>query len=189
MTAVPLDTTVPWAPEDLPIPADVLAAHWHYAVLEEIVDEVALFRRWPWPVVDQLGHLIWPQTDEHATYSATADVDDLRTQVYEPSGIRRRPRCGDTFAITATVRDVWRRGGRATHLDDLLGDQVYDISADAREAAKIAYQGSLGPVQTPDAADDQAVTQTVAMLRARTREPLQALTMAIPPRHEPRRAR
>ena len=178
MAASPQDTSMPWAPEDLPVAATALRAHWHYVVLEEIVDGVALFRRWAWPSVDQLGHLVWPTSDEHATWAATIDIADLRAQVYEPNGIQRHPRCGDTFAMTATVNDVWRRGRHTDNARTLFGDWVYDISADAREAAKIAYQGSLAPVAPEEATDDTVRVQQAIVLDERRQQPLRQLEIA-----------
>lgn len=180
MTA-PQDTLVPWAPEDLPVAAESLAEHWHYVVLEEIVDEVALLRRWPWPSVDQLGHVIWSDHDEEAMDAATVDVEDLRTQLYQPNGIERHPRCGDTFAVTARAGPVWRSGGHATNVHAVLGESVYDISADAREAAKFAYQGSLAPVAPEEATDDATRVAQAAALQERSADPLPLLTVAAPP--------
>jgi hypothetical protein len=105
-TAMPPDSAVPWAPKDLPIPAADLAS-WTYVVLEEIVDNVALLRRRPWPVVDPLGRLLWPDGAEHDSHDATVDVDLLKAQMYAPNGIEREPRCGDTFA-TPNVDLRWR---------------------------------------------------------------------------------
>jgi hypothetical protein len=152
---MPAGSAVPWAPEDLPIAADDLGS-WNYVVLEEIVDDIALLRRWPWPVVDPLGRLLWADGAEHDTDDASADVDLLRVQIYAANGIERKPRCGDTFAAPPSVDLHWRE--THTHdLRELLGSaDVYDISADAREAAKIAYQSSLGAIQPAHAADDEA---------------------------------
>ena len=188
MTTAPEDVLVPWAPEDLPIPAEALTEHWHYAVLEEVVDEAALFRRWPWPGVDQLGHLVWPLAAEQATYAATIDLTVLRVQVYVPNSIQRRPRVGDTFAITANVSAAWR-SGRARDARTLLGDWVYDISADAREAAKIAYQGSLAPVPPAEAVDEATRVQQSAAFDRRRQEPLRRLEIVVPEHrdvHHPR---
>jgi hypothetical protein len=60
---MPAGSAVPWAPEDLPIAADEVGG-WSYVVVEEIVDDVAVLRRWSWPVVDPLGRLLWPEAAE-----------------------------------------------------------------------------------------------------------------------------
>jgi hypothetical protein len=68
----------------------------------------------------------------------------------------------------------------------LLGDSaVYDISADAREAAKIAYQSSLGAIGTAEAADEAAQAQVERVLQRRIEARLQPLRLAPPP-EEPR---
>jgi hypothetical protein len=177
---MPAGSAVPWAPEDLPIAADELGL-WSYVVLEEIVDHVALLRRWPWPVVDPLGRLLWPEGAEHDSQDATVDLDLLEAQMYAPNGIERHPRCGDTFAAPPSVDVRWR----STHTDDLrelLGNaDVYDMSADALEAAKIAYQSSLGAIQPARVADEESLAAVERVLRLRAQEQLQPLRLGAPP--------
>jgi hypothetical protein len=170
-----------WAPEDLPIPIDALAGSWSYCVLEEIVDEIALLCRWRWPVVDRLGHLLWPHETEHDAGTATITVGLLRAQLYTPNGLQRRPRCGDTFAISRLENGRWDRAGRVADLRQLFGELAYDISADAREAAKIAYQGSLVAIRPPQAEDEDARSRQATALRERANQPLDALTIIAPP--------
>jgi hypothetical protein len=178
-TAMPPDSAVPWAPEDLPIAANELGV-WNYVVLEEIVDDVALLRRWPWPVVDPLGRLLWPDGAEHDDEDAAVDLDLLKSQLYEPNKIQREPRCGDTFAAPPNI-DQWR-SPHANDLRELLGTaDIYDISADAREAAKIAYQSSLGAIQPEDATDEESQATVEQTLRLREREQLQPLRLSPPP--------
>jgi hypothetical protein len=182
MTAVPPGTTVAWCPEDLQVAPDELLAHWNYVVLEEIVDERALLRRWPWPVVDQRGRLVWPDDSDQDTTAATIDVDVLRAQLYRANGLERTPRIGDVFAVQDVQESRWR-SRHADDLRDLVSGRVHDISADAREAAKIAYTSSLGTVAPPDA-DDPDREPAVASVRARRAEPLPALDVAAPPSAE-----
>jgi hypothetical protein len=181
VTAMPQGSAVPWAPEDLPVPPDELGSR-KYVVLEEIVDQMALLRRWSWPVVDPLGRLLWPDGTEHETAEAAVDVDVLKAQLYLPNGIEREPRCGDTFAVPAHGAARWH----ATHARDvrtLLGDaDVFDISADAREAAKIAYQASLGAIRPARAADERARAAVDRVLRARAEHRLQPMRLIPPPR-------
>jgi hypothetical protein len=172
---------VPWAPEGLPVPVDALPGSWSYVVLEEIVDDLALLYRWRWPVVDPLGHLLWPQATEHDTGSATINVALLRAQLYTPNGLMRRPRCGDTFAVARLQTGRWDRAGRVADVRHLFVEPVYDISADAREAAKIAYQGSLVAIRPPGAEDEDARSRQATMLRDRENQPLDALTIIPPP--------
>lgn len=180
MTAMPPGSAVPWAPEVLPVSRSDLAS-WHYVVLEEIVDGMALLRRWPWPVVDPLGRLLWPDGTEHDTVEAAVDVRMLKAQLYLPNRIARDPRCGDTFAVPPRVGARWGRRVRDVRL--LLGaSPVFDVSADAREAAKIAYQSSLGAIQPAAAVGARVVTDVHRVMRARTENHLPPMRLSPPPR-------
>jgi hypothetical protein len=70
----------------------------------------------------------------------------MRLQLYRPNGLQRRPRPGDTFAVRLTAVAGWGKDAPTEDLTDLLPGAVYDVSADAREAAKLAYQGSSAAV-------------------------------------------
>jgi hypothetical protein len=184
MTDMPAESAVAWVPEDLPIPADSLDA-WAYIVLEEIVDDVALLRRWPWPVVDQLGRLLWPGETEHEVDTAAVDLELLKAQLYTPNRIRREPRCGDTFAASRGGGEHWP-DALIEDLRDLLGSGgVYDISADAREAAKIAYHSSLGAIAPAATVADDARDETEQELQHRSEQHLEALRLDPPPHAVP----
>jgi hypothetical protein len=186
MTAMPEGSAVAWAPEDLPVPRDELSS-WNYVVLEEIVDEMALLRRWSWPVVDPLGRLLWPEGTEHDTGEAAIDVRLLREQLYQANELEREPRCGDTFAIPPHVAP-WRVN-HARDARTLLGDHhVFDVSADAREAAKIAYQASVGAIQPAVAAGNRARARVHRTLEGQSEHPLQPMRVD-PPKQESERAR
>lgn len=121
-------------------------AQWSYVVLEEMVGGTALLRRWPWPVVDPYGRLLWPDGLEQDNKSATIRAALLDAQLYDVNGLVRDPRVGDVFAVHGTVGTGWR--GRAVrNLEQLFGEAaVYDITAAARGATKTAVQASLGAV-------------------------------------------
>lgn len=181
MTATPPGSTVVWVPEDLQAQAEDLAA-FSYVVVEEVVGSLALLRRWPWPEVDQHGRLIWVADNEYDSDAAAVAVELLRAQLYSPNGLRRRPRCGDTFA----VRSWAESGGQAEHqvndLRELFTGSLYDISADAREAAKLAYHAALGAVPPAESVDEQVHAEQAKTLRSRTARQLRALRVAAPPR-------
>jgi hypothetical protein len=186
MTAMPEGSAVPWAPEDLPLPRDELRS-WNYVVLEEIVDEVALLRRWSWPVVDPLGRLLWLDNTEHNTGEAAIDVRLLKEQLYQPNELEREPRCGDTFAIPPHVAP-WH-GSHAHDARALFGHHdVFDVSADAREAAKIAYQASVGAIQPAVAAGNRARAKVHRTLEGQIEHPLQPMRVE-PPTQRSGRAR
>lgn len=182
MSALPTGATVPWAPEDLPIKRNEFAL-WTYVVLEEIVDGVALLRRWPWPVVDGLGRLVWPDGSEQDTDAIAVNVELLKNQLYTANGLERQPRCGDTFAVARGAAGQ-SRTRRLRDLRDAFGSgALYDISADAREAAKIAYQASLGairPAKNPAPGAIRAVQDELARRKKRRLKPLRLSAPQLP---------
>jgi hypothetical protein len=136
-------------------------AGWRYVVLEEIVDGVALLRRWTWPLADERGHLVWLQDEQ--LDSTTAPVSGLRDQLYRPNGLQREPRIGDTFAVIAdAAAGPWPASTR--DLAPLLEGRVFDVSAEARLAARLAYQGSVAAVlpAPPEPAGEDQVPVAVA---------------------------
>ncbi len=177
---MPPGSSVPWAPEDLPIEPNEFVL-WTYVVLEEIVDEVAVLHRWPWPVVDPLGRLQWPGGAEHNTDAIAVDVHLLKAQLYTPNGLEREPRCGDTFAVARGAANH-SRARRLRDLRDVLGHgTVYDISADAREAARIAYQASVGAIRPAGKPDRESVAAWKKEMRSRRRRRLKPLQLGAPP--------
>ncbi|HEX8768654.1 MAG TPA: hypothetical protein VF714_09805 [Jatrophihabitans sp.] len=181
MTAVPPGSTVPWKPEDLPLPAEELPGL-SYVVVEEVVGSLVLLRRWAWPDVDPLGRLIWLDESEYGAGAAAVSIDLLRAQLYAPSKLRRRPRCGDTFAVGGAVEAVWQAEEQVNDLRALFSGSVYDISADAREAAKLAYHAGLGAVPPVEKVDEQVQADQAKTLRARASRPLLPLKVVAPPR-------
>jgi len=146
---------------------------WRYVVLEEMIDDVALLRRWRWPVADELGHLFWADVAQQDC--TTTPVGVLRDQLYGPSGLRRAPRIGDTFAVIAdTAARRWPPSTR--NLRPLLSGRVFDVSAEARLAARLAYQGSLAAVLPAPGAPDEGRSGGAAPRRLRAPE----LTVAAP---------
>src|SRR5205085_4074979 len=102
-----------------------------------------------------------------------------RAQLYEPNGLQRHPRCGDTFAVP-TDEQQWR-ARPSRDLREAFGTAVYDISADAREAVKIAYLASLGAVQRVGTADPAARAAVAIMLEQRAPHELPPLRIPPPP--------
>ena len=180
MTTMRFGPTVPWAPEALPINRHEFD-QWTYVVLEEIVDEIAVLRRWPWPTVDRLGRLVWTGGTEHQTDETAVDLGLLKSQLYTPNGLLREPRCGDVFAVPRLARNH-PRARRVRDLRDLLGTgALYDISADAREAARIAYQSSVGAIRREQDVDRSAMNTVRREMRRRARRSLRPLVLSPPP--------
>jgi hypothetical protein len=145
-----------WFPESLNDAVhghDVELRGWSYVVIEEIVDAVAVLSRWPWPLADQCGGLFWDEDDEHERIEAAVPLGILRTQLYEHNRLKRRPRSGDTFA-TSRVGGGWAASGPLQDLHALFPEEVYDISADAYEAVRLAYQSSVAAVFAADQHDE-----------------------------------
>jgi hypothetical protein len=144
MAQAAADPRPPWKVVGLPKPRTAARAEgWRYVVLEEIVDDVALLRRWRWPVADERGHLVWPREEQQD--STATPVSALRDQLYTPNGLQREPRIGDTFAVIEdSAAKPWPVSTR--NLGRVLEGRVFDVSAEARLAARLAYQGSVAAV-------------------------------------------
>lgn len=181
MFATPPGTTVAWAPVDLPVPAEELAA-FSYVVVEEVVGRLALLRRWAWPAVDQLGRLIWLEDSEYDSAAAAVTIELLRAQLYTPNKLRRRPRCGDTFAVRGLIESGWEADDEVSDLRNLFTGSVYDVTADAREAAKLAYHASLGAVPPARRVDEQLKAEQARTLYSRAGRPLPSLKISAAPR-------
>ena len=142
ITGVPVAENVPWCPQSLVTSpavgaAEATVADLSYLLVEEIVRAEAHLQRWEWPGADRDGRLTWSRLQPLAQVAVRVDL--LRWQLYQPQaggGLRRRPRAGDVFAVR------WAAGRRApSRVSDLrtLFTEAYDVSADARAAAKLAF--------------------------------------------------
>lgn len=171
---------VPWFPDSITTSAtspDRARDGWGYVVIEEVAGAVAEVMRWPWPLADQLGHLFWPEGDLDRLVTAVVPLAVLRADMYEPSGLERSPRAGDTFAAEIGG-SAWSAPDGSqeatTDLRQLFPGTVLDISADARDAAKLAYQGASAAVFDGSEAEDLLVS---AGERREQRSPAPALTI------------
>jgi hypothetical protein len=119
-----------------------------YIVVDEIVDDVVTLAVHAWPVADGDGRVRFP--DLAACRHVAVSLHVLQTQLYR-GWLMRAPRLGDVFGAVLTEGarrrlevddDVrWRRG-----LHALLETPIYDLSADARVVAKLAYYAAMAPV-------------------------------------------
>lgn len=158
---VPVTT---WEPVSLsPFTQGQWMAGWSYVLIEDIVDRVVELAAWGWPTVDQNGRLLWPEDSQPLL--GTILMPRLRQQLYTANGLRRSPRPGDTFAVPS-LGDGWQAHDIEDlviyeDLNSLFLPPVFDISAEARKAAKIAYLGAntavtSQPVEDEEAPDDLA---------------------------------
>lgn len=140
----------PWWPGSLAGAVRSSAAlrrDWQYVVVEEVVGATIELLRWPWPLADALGRLFWTEDADDHVMTAAVPLRLIRLQLYRPNALVRRPRAGDTFAAKIPPRARgWDDEEAVSDLAMLFPGPVYDVSADAREAAKLAYQGSSSAV-------------------------------------------
>lgn len=124
-----------------------------YVVVEESVDRLIVLIAWPWPEADDQGRLFWPPASESDFQTAVTTRDLLRDQLYRPSRLVRLPRLGDVYAASH-LGPGWEGSNLVTDVRQLFDGEVYDISADAREAAKLAYHGAAAPALAKRAVSD-----------------------------------
>jgi hypothetical protein len=158
-----------WLPRDRPEPVGADAPPWiptgfagepirwselSYVVVDELSPEVAGLVVSSWPRIDAKGRV----RHVGASWRVGADMDELKPlldaqrKTPKRSGYaagRPRPvRIGDAFAAVAT-----RPRGRVAAVPTLsrwLSPPIYDVSADARDAAKTALFGALAPTMSED---------------------------------------
>ena len=135
-----------WAPSDLPAPPEELS----YVVVEEILGNAVGLAVSDWPEVDAHGRLrfsapanligvdrTWLE-QELDSHRATSEIDD------------RPIRIGDAFA----VRNV-EVGASDTNAELTIRawqPPIYDITTEARAAAKTALYAAVAPVLDPEQA-------------------------------------
>jgi hypothetical protein len=182
---IPFDETdcVPWFPESL---ADAVAdaselRQWAYVVLEEIVGGEALLVRCDWPMVDARGRLYWVEDPPPADpLEAGVSLRALRMQLYEANHLQRRPHIGDTFAAPIGVAG-WGLPTPVIDLTDLFSGPLYDVSADAYEAARLAYQSSVSAMIRVE--DEPEMQETLTKL-SEERRARRAPRLELAPRDE-----
>ena len=139
----------PWWPPSLHgavRSAEKLRSDWQYVVVEEVVGATVELMRWPWPSADTCGRLLWDDDADDQVMSAAVPLRLLRRQLYTPNNLQRRPRAGDTFAARLTAAMGWGEDSPVGDVAAILPEAVYDVSADAREAAKLAHRGASAAV-------------------------------------------
>ena len=132
-----------------------------YIVIDELSPEVAGLVIVDWPRLDRRGRVRFPG-EPWRVGASVAELNSflaakrrLSSQVREPEPARARPvRIGDAYA--APTERPSRLRTAVPPLRRWLRTPIYDISADAREAAKTALYGALAPVMSDDEAADIA---------------------------------
>ena len=144
-----------WAPPC--VPEDLLADHrLRYVVVDEIVDDVVTLAVAPWPGSDGRGRVRFPL--DPPSGHLLVHRDELYSQLYE-DWLHRPPRVGDAFATVfgRSVDARLVRGGEVVlderlRLSDALPGTVADLSAEARNVAKLAFFAAVAGVQDHETA-------------------------------------
>ena len=144
----------PWTPPC--VPPDLLqdTARLSYLVVDEIVGDVVTLALAPWPVSDPLGRVRFPEDAVGAPAGhLLVHHRELRERLYE-GFMRRAPRVGDAFAAVLG-EEVSRRLAasgevvldRDTRLVEALPSRIADLTAEARNVAKLAFYAAVAGVQ------------------------------------------
>jgi hypothetical protein len=159
-----------WLPRDRAAPLAADAAAWvpagfvherirwttlSYIVVDELSKEVAGLVVSSWPLLDPKGRVRF----SGSSWRVGARVDELvallnadriapGARAGTGPGPQRPVRIGDAFA--ARVTRPRGRGAAVPPLERWLSPPVYDVSADARDAAKAALFGAVAPTMSED---------------------------------------
>lgn len=138
----------PWAPADLPAVREERS----YIVIEEILGGSIGLAVSAWPQLDERGRMHFAEPAR----LAGVDRDWLERQLAEhrqPSDIGERPlRIGDVFAVAGVELTV--AAGETELTITSWKPPIYDLTAEARAAAKTALYAAVAPVLDPEQADD-----------------------------------
>jgi hypothetical protein len=152
------DTTAPvrrpWTPPC--VPAELLEdpSGLSYLVVDEIVGETVTIAVCGWPGSDELGRVRFDGIAADApTGHLLVHAKELHERLYE-GWLRRTPRVGDAFAavlgkaVTARLAESGEVVLDASmRLADALPGAVADLSAEARNIAKLAFYAAVAGVQ------------------------------------------
>lgn len=147
----------PWRPAAI---EGVPTARLRYVVVDEVFSGRAELGISEWPIVDPLGRLRFPQGGTlHIEVDARRMRSFLRQHRMPRKAVARELRAGDTFgfavrsrALTDFVSTLESSSPSTTSEDRKLLDPatwgwlvppIYDVTAVAREAAKLSYYAAL----------------------------------------------
>jgi hypothetical protein len=147
----------PWRPEAI---SGVSTARLRYVVVDEVFSARAELSISEWPVMDGLGRLRFPKEDTlHIEVDARRMRTYLRRHRMPRKGVARELRVGDAFGFAVRSRTLTAFLSTPVSSSPLplpeqrklldpatwewLVPPVYDVTAEAREAAKLSYYGAL----------------------------------------------
>jgi hypothetical protein len=162
------DAFVPWRPPCLP---DQLRDRLHdlsYVMVDEVVGNLVTMTVSPWPDADQQGRVRFFARSSAASGPGHLLVHqrELHDLLYQ-GWLRRDPRPGDVFAaeVAAEVGVRLQRGEDVVldahlRLATVLPGAVCDITAEARNVAKLAFYAGVSGVQPMEQAMAQKQVPT-----------------------------
>ena len=138
-------------------------ARLRYAVVDELFADTAELSVSSWPVVDALGRLRFAdEPTTHIEVDARRMQSLLRRHRMPRKAVGRVLRAGDAFGVTVRARELTAfleahessetpERERTRMLDprtwEWLEPPIYDVTSEAREAAKLSYYAALtGPL-------------------------------------------
>jgi hypothetical protein len=120
-------------------------------MIDELDPSTALLALWPWPGLEG-GRLVFADEEVVVGVDAQALRDFLSAHRLPPALAGRELRTGDAFAIR--VKDGADLDRQEVMRDPGLWIEppVYDVTADARRAAKVAFYSAVSEPLRPDEA-------------------------------------
>ena len=141
-----------WLPRGFPEAAN---ADYRYLVVDEIVGGSIGLVLCPWPQTDDEGRLIFEAAQTHTIGCERSDLLEFLSEHRRPLELRARPlRIGDVFAVRVLpgiLDDLSEELDEPHRLMPFLAPKswilppVYDITADARDQAKMAFYAAVTP--------------------------------------------
>jgi hypothetical protein len=151
-----LRTDRPWTPPGL---GDATTDGLTYVVVDEILGASVGLTVSPWPTLDEKGRLRFFEGEPKTLGADRAALERFLSEHRLPREHGDRPlRVGDVFAVRTiepALAAVEQELADTRRLEPFLAPEewilppVYDVTADAREAAKASFYAAVAPVLAP----------------------------------------
>ena len=136
-----------WVPRGFGRRKDV--ASLAYVVIDELESNLVGLTASPWPTLDSKGRLHFDLEASREVGATRPALEAFLAKHRTPRKVARRPlRMGDAFACR--VREPLQ-DGELIEPERWMVPPITDISAQAREAAKLAYFSAVAPLLDQDA--------------------------------------
>ena len=133
-----------------------------YVVIDEIESGLVGLSVSPWPTIDEVGRLRFGAGRSRSVGASRDELERfLRKNRLPRAGSSRPLRIGDVFAMV--LKEPVPVGELAAPAD-WVEPPLYDISPDARDAAKASFYSAVAPTLDPKAKGD---AQILALATAR----------------------